>query len=53
MGKSTELLEVGSGHLKQLNNSGFMGHQSVREGADGHVETTAMRTPAEWIIAKH
>lgn len=27
-----------------------MGHQSVREGVDVHVETTAMLTPAEWSL---
>ncbi len=29
-----------------------MGHQSAREQADRHVETTARRTPTEWITAK-
>jgi len=30
-----------------------MGHQSAREQADRHVETTARRTPAERIFAEH
>ncbi len=51
-GGKTELLEEGSGHPRELNNSGFMGHQSAREQADRHVETTARRTPTEWITAK-